>query len=86
MYTVTMIVSFILFLGMSCIGALRFIVEKQPDALREHELEEAKFALDTYYNASLATKFKMVLGIGGYVLSEGVHKLINFERKKKNGK
>lgn len=83
MYTVTMIMAFILSLGMSCIWLLNLIVEKQSHVLKEEELESAKIVLDTYYSSPLAKRFSMVLGLGGYMLSHVIHKIINFERKKK---
>jgi hypothetical protein len=68
---------------MSCIWLLKLIVEKQSHALKEEELESAKFVLDAYYNSPLAKRFSMILGLGGYILSHVIHKIINFERKKK---
>lgn len=77
MYSVTMIVLFILALGMGLVAIANFIVNNPPDNIEEDLLEDLQIIVDTYYSGDLYYRFNMALTMGGFAVAEVVHYLIN---------
>jgi hypothetical protein len=78
--TVLYLVSIIMAIGMISMYVLKIIVESPPKNIDNNTLLALESLINLYYSGNISIKFYIVLIMGGTIISELVHYLLNFGR------